>query len=112
VYFSAVSPGFSLFAIAGTPTVLTPPGVAATQEPVSTPAAQEQVPAPAAVAKAPVTTQTTTPPAPVKAPAGPSSFPVVPALIGLCCVGFIGGGWHVRRWWIRRQNPALFREYD
>jgi large repetitive protein len=112
VYFSAVSPGFSLFAIAGTPAVLNPPAVAATQQTVSTPAVQEQVPAPAAVAKAPVTSQTTAPPAPSPVPAGSSSFPVVPALIILCCVGLIGGGWYAFRWWNRRQNPALFREYD
>ena len=111
VYFSAVSPGFSLFAIAGTPTVLTPPGVAAAPEIMSTPI-QEQAPVPAAVAKALVTTQTTAPPVPSSVPAGSSSFPVVPALIGLCCVGLVGGGWYFRRWWIRRQNPALFAEYD
>jgi hypothetical protein len=32
------------------------------------------------------------------------------AVIG--CAGLIGGGWYARRWWIRRQNPALFTEYD
>ena len=112
VYFSAESNNFSLFAIAGTPTVLTPPGVAGMPEPVSTPAVQEQVPVPAAVAKAPVTTHTTAPPVPSPVPGSSSSFPVVPALIGIGCVGLIGGGWYVRRWWIRRQNPALFREYD
>jgi len=111
VYFSAVSPGFSLFAIAGTPTVLTPPKVAATQEIVSTPVLEQPL-VPAAVAKAPVTTQTTAPPVPSSVPAGSSPFPVVPVLIGIGCVGLIGGGWYVRRWWIRRQNPALFAEYD
>ncbi len=34
------------------------------------------------------------------------------ALIGAGCVVLIGSGWGVRRWLIRRQNPALFREYD
>jgi hypothetical protein len=111
MFFSAQSGGFSLFAIAGTPTVLTPPGVVTTQELVSAPAVQEQVPAPAVVAKAPVTAQTTAPLAPPKVPAGSSPIPVVPALIGLICVGLVGGGWYVRRWWIRRQNPALFEEF-
>ncbi|MCK9578889.1 MAG: hypothetical protein M0Q92_00370 [Methanoregula sp.] len=54
-----------------------------------------------------VTTRTTAPPAPTLAPGGSSSLPVVPARIGICGVGVIGGGW-----WIRRQNPARFAEYD
>jgi hypothetical protein len=111
VYFSAESAGFSLFAIAGTPTVLTPPGVVTTQELVNAPAEREQVPAPAVVAKAPVTAQTTAPLDPPKVPAGSSPIPVVPALIGLICIGLVGGGWYVRRWWIRRRNPALFEEF-
>jgi len=111
VYFSAESAGFSLFAITGTPMVATTPQIAVPPETLSTPV-QEQAPAPAAIAKAPVTTPTTAPPAPSSASAGSSPVPFVPVLIGVGCVGLVAGGWYVRRWWIRRQNPALFREYD
>ncbi|MGB9175816.1 MAG: hypothetical protein WCB46_03660 [Methanoregula sp.] len=34
------------------------------------------------------------------------------ARIGAGCIVLISFGWYVRRWWIRRKNPALFREYD
>jgi len=34
-------------------------------------------------------------------------------LVGAGCVVLVVGiSWWVRRWWIRRQNPALFREFD
>jgi PKD repeat protein len=55
------------------------------------------------------------PPAPAaaQAPAGSSGFPTVPlVLIVAGCIVLTGAGWYVRRWWIHRQNPALFREYD
>jgi hypothetical protein len=108
-YFSAQSSGFSVFAITGAPGAAAPVATA-TQSPVlNTPA---QATAPAAVAKAPVSTQTTAPPAPVQAPAASTPIPVVPVIAVLFCAALIGGGWYVRRWWIRRQNPALFREYD
>jgi hypothetical protein len=49
-------------------------------------------------------------------PAPENSLPEFPvaamALIGAGCVVLIGSGWYIRRWWIRRQNPALFRDYD
>jgi hypothetical protein len=111
VYFSGQSAGFSLFAIAGTPEKTAP--VTLTE----TPAAlvgfkQEMEPVRAVITQAPVTTQTTAPPAPAEAPAGSFTFPVIPALIGVGCVGLVGGGWYIRRWWIQRQNPALFAEYD
>jgi hypothetical protein len=50
----------------------------------------------------------------VPAPVMPGTrFPLATiALIGTGCVVLLGSGWYVRRWWIRRQNPALFREYD
>ena len=111
VYFSGESGGFSLFAIAGTPKSVTPPGIITTQQILNSPV-PEQTLVPAAVAKAPVTTQTTVPPVVSEAPAGSSAFPLIPALIGVGCAAIIGGGWYVRRWWIRRQNPALFAEHD
>ncbi|MDO9325410.1 MAG: PGF-pre-PGF domain-containing protein, partial [Methanoregula sp.] len=120
VYFIATSPGFSRFAITGqahlTPqstTVIPSPTVqtfgditkaSVTPSSVSTTA---RVP----VAQNPVTVQTTVPPAAVSQPA--SGLPLATlALIGAGCVVLIGGGFLVRRWWIRRQNPALFRDYD
>jgi hypothetical protein len=111
VYFSAQTPAFSLFAIAGTPAAATPATIATTQG-VMNSGVQVQPPAPAAMAKTPAVTQTTVPPAAPAAPAGSSAFPVLPALIGVGCVGLIGGGVVARRWWVRRKNPALFREYD
>jgi len=111
VYFSGRSSGFSSFAIAGTPAMPASVTAAATQEIVSTPEPQ-QTPAPAAVAKEPVTTQTTAPPAaPAQAPAKSSPFPLVPVLAVICCAMLVASGWYARRWWIRRQNPALFEEY-
>jgi PKD repeat protein len=52
------------------------------------------------------------PPVPAEASPGSPVFPLIPAFLSLCCIGLIAGGWYARRWWIRRQNPALFREYD
>jgi PKD repeat protein len=106
VYFSAQTNGFSLFAIAGTPGA-TAATVATTQGIMSN---VVQTPAPAAVAKAPVTTQTTAPPAATPQPAAPS--PLLNIVLVIAAIGLLaGGGFMARRWWIRRQNPALFEEY-
>ena len=79
-----------------------------------TPAEVGRAPVAAADVKAPATAETTAPPAaPPQAPAGSSGLPLVTiASIALCCVGLVSFGWYARRWWIRRQNPDLFREYD
>jgi hypothetical protein len=111
VYFSAQSTGFSLFAITG---ITGSVGSSAVSAPVATTGSftggQEPVRT-AEVTKAPVKTQTTVSP---PAPAAPSSgFPLMTVvLIGAGFIVLIGSGWYVRRWWIQRQNPALFREYD
>jgi PKD repeat protein len=108
VYFSAQSTGFSLFAITGTPAGTAPVTAATTQGIIEN---VVHAPIPAAVVKAPVTTQTTAPPATSPQPA--ASLPLLNIVLVIAAIGVLaGGGFMARRWWIRRQNPALFREYD
>jgi len=126
--FSADADTVSLFSIGNTKDGITGlpviGGIATTTPPTvfRTTAARE--PAPAAETRAVSREETTAPveqqqmaepPAPAAAPvpASSSGFPLIPViLIGAGCIVLISGGWYVRRWWIRRQNPALFREYD
>jgi PKD repeat protein len=66
---------------------------------------------PAAAVQQPVAA----PPAPAAAslPVASSGFPLIAIIVvSAGCIVLIGGAWYARRWWIRRQNPALFREYD
>jgi PGF-pre-PGF domain-containing protein len=107
VCFSALSTGFSLFAITGTPgNPATPVIPVKTQAFVSSPV-QEKVPVQAAVTQSLVTTQTTAPPATTPEPSAPST--IIYVILGIAAVSVLAaGGFLVRRWWIRRQNPALF----
>ena len=96
VTFGAASPGFSLFAISGIEqtTAVTTPTVAET-------ATQTTV--------QPTATETTVVPVGDAAP----DFPLrTVALIAGGVLVLAGAGYFIRRWWIRRQNPALFRDYD
>ncbi|NLA30367.1 MAG: PGF-pre-PGF domain-containing protein, partial [Methanomicrobiales archaeon] len=96
VTFRATSPGFSLFAISGT----------GDEGAVTTPAAVETTP-PATTQ--PTETETTAAPAGGAAP----EFPLgAAALVAGGVLVLAAGGYLVRRWWLRRQNPALFRDYD
>lgn len=103
-YFSAQSTGFSQFAIAGTPAILAPTAIVTTPAAADTPV-QESPTAIATARQTRVLTQTATPPA--------ASSPLVTAVLVIAAIGVLGtGGFLVRRWWIRRQNPALFEEYN
>ncbi|WP_281768938.1 kelch repeat-containing protein [Methanoculleus bourgensis] len=99
--FTATSPGFSLFAISG---------VEQTGEAVTTPtAAQTTAQATAQATAQPTAEQTTAAPAGEPAP----DFPLgTIAIVAGVVLLLAAGGFLVRRWWIRRQNPALFRDYD
>ena len=50
------------------------------------------------------------PSAPVLSPV--EGIPMMTIIVGIAGVIVIVGAFLVRRWWIHRQNPALFRDYD
>ena len=125
-YYTAASPGFSRFAITGqfnitsatplaTPTpaaplaTLTPTGQ--TFGDLSPTTSVTKTPTPSAtVTIKPVTSQTTAILA-APQPAPPLPLPTIAIVAGVVVV-LVAGGFLIRRWWIRRQNPALFRELD
>ena len=97
VTFTATSPGFSLFAISG---------IEQPEEALTTPTAVETT---AQATAQPTATQTTAVPAGEPAP----EFPVgTVAIVTGAVLVLAAGRFLVRRWWLRRQNPALFRDYD
>jgi hypothetical protein len=114
-YYTAESPGFSRFAITGQFNII--PG---TQVVTLLPALQTsgdlslaitpQITPPNAGVVEPVTTQTTA------IPAASQPTPALPlptlAIVGIVVVVIGVGGFLIRRWWIQRQNPALFGNYD
>lgn len=126
-YYEATTPGFSYFAIvAGTSTAAANATVTLTTLPTTavmtgaTPAAvvsSEVTHAPVNTAavqtSAPVTTGTTAVPAAGRPADGSGGFPFLTLIAGIGGIAVLAvGAVLVRRWWIRRQNPALFKEYD
>jgi len=123
-YFTAITPGFSNFAVAvrNTAPVTTVPSVQTTVS-VSTSVPNTvsvssitavQTPVPTTIrTTVPTTLKTTVVPAAASVPSGSSGFPVISIFAGtVAIVLVVVAVFVVRRWWIRRQNPALFRKYD
>jgi PGF-pre-PGF domain-containing protein len=120
-YFTATTPGFSYFAIAARTGMASVNATVTGQAVASVPFSTTQAvivtsPIPASVeaasagTSAPVTIATTA--APVSS-GGSSGIPVLSILTGIGGIAVVAVGvMLVRRWWIRRQNPALFRNYD
>jgi PGF-pre-PGF domain-containing protein len=123
-YFSATTPGFSYFVITSKgalqvpaisttlpltvlPSMITVPGIVTTSPVTRDTAGVTAVPE---ITEDPVC-QVNQSPASLSA----ETMPGIPALAaGVILAGClaIGGGWYARRWWIRRQNPALFGNID
>jgi PGF-pre-PGF domain-containing protein len=122
-YYSATTPGFSYFAItnqAGSQVSATlttlPLTVLPSLNTVRDIVKTELIPRDTVPVTIPVAAQDNSrasvnqSPASQQAAAMPG-FPLLAAgVTAMCCIS--GGGWYVRRWWIRRQNPALFEEID
>ncbi len=112
VFYQSTTPGFSYFAIAyqkGGTTM-----AQGTPFPTITPSALAKTP----VTGTPhlpvtITTKETQSPALPPTTAPGEGTPLTPIIIGVVgAIAVIASAFLVRRWWIRRQNPALFREYD
>jgi len=128
-YYTAATPGFSYFAVAARSstaavnTTATVTGTASSVAIVSeTPSAEVTTatttivttkPRPASTSRTPVTTSTTAVPLAGTNTGGSSGIPVLTILAGIGGIAVLAvGGVLVRRWWIHRQNPALFKRYD
>ena len=111
--YSTHTPGFSLFAItpkkngAGSGTTL---ALSSDIQPACPVCPDHVTSSLLASSETPVVCEIAAPTVPAVPNTG--SPLIISAIIGVCSVGLIGGAMLTHRWWIRRQNPALFREYD
>jgi len=110
VFYRATAPGFSYFAIAYQKGGTNMTSVTPVPTILASAAASVTGISPSLATVAPKETQTV-PPARVTTPV--EWIPQTIIVIGVIgAIVIIIGVFLVRRWWIRRQNPALFREYD
>ena len=120
-YFTATTPGFAYFAVVvRNITAVTP---AEPQTPISViPSVSTKTTTTnitpeqtriliTARTLTPATSETIIAPAAASAPAGSAGFPLGMAIGTVAIVFAVVGSGLVRRWWIRHQNPALFRKY-
>jgi PGF-pre-PGF domain-containing protein len=117
-YFVATTPGFSYFGITTRVSAETMNNSIVTETPVATgipdtvtPPAPTTIPTYPLSDPRPAMIQTTAIPASVADPAGSSGIPVVAVIAGTGGIVIVAAVF-AHRWWIRRQNPALFKEYD
>ena len=112
-YYAATSSGFSYFAIAAkllgstTPLPTVPIAQYTTQNIDVIPTI---IPHQDTTTKIPIRTINVSAPVPSNQPdTGIPTATIIVAFVGI--VGISCGTFLLRRWWIRRQNPALFRGY-
>ncbi|WP_321504340.1 PGF-pre-PGF domain-containing protein [uncultured Methanoregula sp.] len=111
-YYTAAGSGFSRFAITGqfnSSAQNATPSTTARMFGDLAPGSGTIAPTYAAppAGPAPVASQTTAVPAPMNSSGFPLPAIAVVGAIGVIC---LCGAFMIRRWWIRRQNPALFRK--
>ncbi len=122
-YFTAITPGFSCFAVAARKTLPVSTSPSQTTVRVITSGApattlqndtQEKTLMPVKARTGTILpSETTISPLLSVTPAGPAIIPQGMVIIGaVMIVLLVIGVVLVRRWWIRQQNPALFRKYD
>jgi PGF-pre-PGF domain-containing protein len=112
-YFTATTPGFSYFAVAGklppvpAATLAGTPAITGTPRPAEVSTLKAVAAKPAEPSPIPANTVTAAAPDQMSSPAFPlPAIVVAVAGIVIAAVGILVG----KRWWIRRQNPALFED--
>ncbi|MFA4877740.1 MAG: PGF-pre-PGF domain-containing protein [Methanoregula sp.] len=115
-YFNAKAPGFSVFAVAARKPVQAVTMVTVSPSTTITGTSVVSVTpdtiSPGSLLQEPMSPNLTPAGAPGKNGSSlQENFPLIPALVVAFGIVLVTAAALVRRWWIRRQNPALFRKY-
>lgn len=112
VFYESTTPSFSYFAIAYQKGNTTMGQATPIPTPTTSALVKTSVTGTSGLPVAITTKEThNTAPAPIVAPV--EGMPLTTLVIGVVgAIAIIVAAFLVRRWWIRRQNPALFRNYD